>query len=99
MVVLFGLSLITFTISRIIPADPARMMLGPRASKAQVDRQREAMGLNDPYPKQYVDYAWGVLHGDFGKSTSTRRMSPATSAGTCPGHWRWGSMPSLSRPC
>jgi len=72
-VVLFGLSLITFTISRIIPADPARMMLGPRASKAQVDRQREAMGLNDPYPKQYVDYAWGVLHGDFGKSTSTRR--------------------------
>ena len=72
-VVLFGLSLITFTISRIIPADPARMMLGPRASKAQVDRQREAMGLNDPYPKQYVDYVWGVLHGDFGKSTSTRR--------------------------
>jgi peptide/nickel transport system permease protein len=49
------------------------MMLGPRASKAQVERQREAMGLNDPYPKQYVDYVWGVLHGDFGKSTSTRR--------------------------
>ncbi|HEX3301369.1 MAG TPA: ABC transporter permease [Thermomicrobiales bacterium] len=71
--VLFGLSIITFTISRIVPADPARMMLGPRASKAQVERQREAMGLNDPYPKQYVDYVWGVLHGDFGKSTSTRR--------------------------
>jgi peptide/nickel transport system permease protein len=43
------------------------------SSKAQVERQREAMGLNDPYPKQYVDYVWGVLHGDFGKSTSTRR--------------------------
>jgi peptide/nickel transport system permease protein len=71
--VMFGLSVITFTISRIIPADPARMMLGPRASKAQVDRQRDAMGLNDPYPQQYVDYVWGVVHGDFGKSTSTRR--------------------------
>ena len=71
--VLFGLSVITFTISRVVPADPARMMLGPRASKAQVERQREAMGLNDPYPKQYVDYVWGVLHGDFGKSTATRR--------------------------
>ncbi len=71
--VLFGLSLITFTISRVIPADPARMMLGPRASSAQVDRQRERMGLNDPYPVQYVDYVWGVLHGDFGESTSTRR--------------------------
>ncbi len=73
LLVMFGLSLITFTISRIIPADPARMMLGPRASKAQIDKQREILGLNDPYPEQYVDYVWGVLHGDFGKSTSTRR--------------------------
>lgn len=71
--VMLGLSLITFTISRVIPADPARMMLGPRASKAQVEKQREALGLNDPYPEQYVDYVWGVLHGDFGVSTSTRR--------------------------
>lgn len=73
LLVMFGLSLITFTISRVIPADPARMMLGPRASKSQVEKQREAMGLNDPYPRQYVDYVWGVMHGDFGKSTSTRR--------------------------
>ncbi|MDQ2682666.1 MAG: ABC transporter permease [Chloroflexota bacterium] len=73
LLVMFGLSLITFTISRIIPADPARMMLGPRASKAQVDKQRERLGLNDPYPEQYVNYVWGVLHFDFGTSTSTRR--------------------------
>ena len=71
--VLFGLSVITFSLSRIIPADPARMMLGPRAGKAQVERQREAMGLNDPYPTQYYNYVKGVLQGDFGKSTSTRR--------------------------
>jgi peptide/nickel transport system permease protein len=67
------LSLITFTISRVIPADPARMMLGPRASKEQVEKQREALGLNDSFPQQYVDYVWGVLHGDFGYSTSNRR--------------------------
>jgi peptide/nickel transport system permease protein len=73
MLVMVGLSLITFTISRVIPADPARMMLGPRASKAQIDKQREALGLNDPYPEQYVDYVWNALHGDFGMSTSTRR--------------------------
>jgi peptide/nickel transport system permease protein len=71
--VLVGLSMITFTISRVIPADPARMMLGPRASKSQVERQREAMGLNDSYPRQYYDYVKGVVQGDFGKSTSTRR--------------------------
>ena len=70
--VLFGLSIITFSLSRIIPADPARMMLGPRASKAQVDKQREALGLNDPYIEQYVNYVWDALHGDFGMSTYTR---------------------------
>lgn len=69
---MFGLSLITFTLSRVIPADPARMMLGPRASKAQVDKQREALGLNDPYPEQYYNYVKNALHGDFGMSTSTR---------------------------
>ena len=31
--VLFGLSVITFTISQVVPSDPARMMAGPRASK------------------------------------------------------------------
>jgi peptide/nickel transport system permease protein len=71
--VMFGLSVITFTISRVIPADPARMMLGPRASKSQVEKQRDKMGFNDPYPEQYVNYVWDALHGDFGKSTSTRR--------------------------
>jgi peptide/nickel transport system permease protein len=71
--VLFGLSLITFTISRVISADPVRKMPGPRASAAQIDRQREKLGFNDPYPEQYVDYVWGIAHGDFGKSTSTRR--------------------------
>ena len=71
--VMFGLSAITFTLSRVIPADPARLMLGPRASQQQVEKQREAMGLNDPWPTQYVNYVWDALHGDFGISTSTRR--------------------------
>jgi peptide/nickel transport system permease protein len=48
------------------------MVLGPRASKAQVDKQREALGLNDPYVKQYVNYVWDASHGDFGMSTYTR---------------------------
>jgi peptide/nickel transport system permease protein len=71
--VLLGLSVITFTITRLNPADPARIMLGPRASAEQVERQREKMRLNDPYPAQYVAYVWNVLNGDLGKSSSTRR--------------------------
>ena len=70
--VMFGLSLITFTISHLVPSDPVRLMLGPRASKAQVDKMRDKMGYNDSWPVQYVDYVTGVVQGDFGMSTSTR---------------------------
>jgi peptide/nickel transport system permease protein len=71
--VLFGLSLITFTLSHLVPADPARMIAGPRASKSTVEKIREDYGLNDPLPVQYVDYVKGVLVLDFGTSFSSRR--------------------------
>jgi peptide/nickel transport system permease protein len=71
--VLFGLSLITFTLSHLVPADPARMIAGPRASKSAVEKIREDYGLNDPLPVQYVDYVKGVVQLDFGTSFSSRR--------------------------
>ena len=72
-VVLFGLSLVTFTLSHIVPGDPARLMAGPRASPAAVDKIRERYGLNDPLPRQYVDYVVGVFRLDFGESFTSRR--------------------------
>ena len=85
--VLFGLSVVTFTLSHLIAGDPARMIAGPRASKAQVDRIREERGYNDPVAVQYVDYVRGLLHGDLGESIATkqpitedlRRYLPATA--------------------
>ena len=71
--VLFGLSIITFTLSHLVPADPARMIAGPRASKSSVEKIREQYGLNDPLPVQYLNYVEGVLHLDFGTSFSSRR--------------------------
>lgn len=71
--VLFGLSIITFSLSHLVPADPARMIAGPRASKASVEKIRDDYGLNDPLPVQYVDYVKGVLQLDFGTSFSSRR--------------------------
>lgn len=71
--VLFGLSLITFGLSHIIPADPARLMAGPRASKETVDLLREKYGFNDPLLTQYVRYVGDVVRLDFGDSTSSRR--------------------------
>ena len=71
--VLFGLSIVTFSLSHIVPGDPARLMAGPRASKSAVDKIREKYGLNDPVPVQYVNYVKGVLQGDLGDSFTSRR--------------------------
>jgi peptide/nickel transport system permease protein len=71
--VLFGLSIITFSLSHLVPADPARMIAGPRASRTAVQKIREQYGLDDPVWKQYVDYVDGVLHLDFGTSFTSRK--------------------------
>jgi peptide/nickel transport system permease protein len=71
--VLFGLSLVTFGLSHIVPGDPARLMAGPRASKSAVQKIREKYGLNDPLPQQYVNYVVDLSHGDLGTSFTTRR--------------------------
>jgi peptide/nickel transport system permease protein len=71
--VLFGLPLITFSLSRVIPGDPARLVAGPRASQESVELIRERYNLNDPLVSQYVNYIKGVVTFDFGESTSTRR--------------------------
>src|SRR4030095_9878481 len=71
--VLFGLSLITFTLSHLVPADPARLIAGPRASKSAVEKVRHEYGLDKPVYEQYVDYMKGVTQLDFGRSFTSRR--------------------------
>lgn len=71
--VLLGLSILIFTIARVMPGDPARMALGPRVPQWAVDRVKEEMHLNDPVPIQYYYWIKGVLHGNFGMSLNTRR--------------------------
>lgn len=71
--VLVGLSIITFTLSHVVPADPARMIAGPRASRSAVEKIREQYGLNDPVAVQYIDYVEGVVQLDFGTSFTSRK--------------------------
>ena len=71
--VLFGLSILIFFIARIVPGDPARMALGPRAPVEVVERLREQMHLDKPILQQYGLWLWDVLHGDLGDSLLTRR--------------------------
>lgn len=71
--VLVGLSMLIFVIARIIPGDPARLALGPRAPVETVQKLKQEMNLDKPIYIQYVLWAKGVLQGDFGKSLITRR--------------------------
>jgi peptide/nickel transport system permease protein len=66
--ILFGVSLITFLLVRLIPGDPAISMLGSRATPALVARIHRQFGLNLPIWEQYLHYMDGVFHANFGIS-------------------------------
>ena len=71
--VLIGVSLMTFLLSRVVPADPARLIAGPRASAAGVEKVRSDYGLDRPLPEQYVRYVTNLLRFDFGYSFTSFR--------------------------
>ena len=70
-IVVFGVTLITFLISRVIPGDPALLLAGPRASPELLEQIREQLGLNQALPAQYMAYLANLSSGDFGLSIQT----------------------------
>lgn len=72
-VVLWILTVITFTLSHIIPTDPARLMAGPKASPEALERIRERYGLDQPLLEQYRMYISRLKRGDLGMSMDSRR--------------------------
>ena len=72
-VVLIGLSVITFYLSRMVPGDPASLYLGPRAKPEQVEYLRTQMGLDKPLYVQFLYYWRDLIHGDLGESLRTHR--------------------------
>jgi len=70
---LLGLSIVIFVIARVVPGDPVRMALGPRAPQEVVDRMRDEMHLDDSLPVQYLYWLGGAVRGDFGTSLTTWR--------------------------
>ena len=71
LVVLLGLSVLTFLIVQLIPGDPARVVLGVQATPGAVAALRHTMGLDLPLPVQFGRWLARVLHGDFGNSLIT----------------------------
>ena len=73
-IVLIGISFITFALIYMAPGDPVRAMYsssGVIPSEEVMNQTREAMGLNKPFIVQYFDWLTSCLHGDFGTSYSS----------------------------
>ena len=73
LLVLLGLSGLTFALSHLVPTDPARAALGFDAAPDMVQQYRREMGLDRPLPVQYALYLRNLLRGDLGVSIMTRR--------------------------
>lgn len=69
--VVFGVSVLVFVMTRVIPGDPVRLVLGPQATEEQVMRVREELGFDEPIPVQYFDWIIGMIQGDWGQSLRT----------------------------
>lgn len=70
--VLLGITLVVFFLMQLIPGDVAQALLGLTARPEDVDRLREALGLNQPIYVQYFKWLGHVLRGDFGISLQQR---------------------------
>ena len=71
--VVWGVTLITFFLSHVVPGDPARLIAGPRASLAAIAHIRTEYGLDRPLPQQYVGYMTDLARGNLGISFVSRR--------------------------
>ncbi|OGK77577.1 MAG: hypothetical protein A2X52_20645 [Candidatus Rokubacteria bacterium GWC2_70_16] len=65
---LLFVSVLVFVVVRILPGDPALIILGTEASPEAAARLREAMGLDRPVPVQYLEWIGRALAGDLGRS-------------------------------
>jgi len=71
--VLLGISILIFVLSRVVPGDPGRLALGPRATQEAVDELNRELYMDKPLPVQYAYWLRDVFHGDFGESIVTKR--------------------------
>ena len=73
-VILLGLSIITFGVSRLVPGDPVKLAAGPQARPEQIEKLAKEFGMDRPLIEQYLTYMKGLLQGNWGYSISTKRQ-------------------------
>jgi peptide/nickel transport system permease protein len=68
---LLGVSVVCFTLVRVLPGNPVYMIVGPYATPEQITQVKAELGFDKPIPEQYFIYLNGVLHGDLGYAWHT----------------------------
>jgi peptide/nickel transport system permease protein/oligopeptide transport system permease protein len=77
-------SAVVFTAMRMIPVDPAELVIGPFATAEQRVLATESLGLDKPIPVQYAIYLSQALHGDLGRSIKSGKEITALIGETVP---------------
>src|SRR5919106_2905537 len=70
---LFGVTVVTFVLTYLLPGNPALVKAGPLATPEHIQEMERRMGLDQPVPVQYGRYLSALLRGDFGESATTGR--------------------------
>ena len=68
-----GVTLLAFALIHLIPGDPVALMLGDAATKENIARFRDYLGLDKPLPVRYVQYLGKLARGDLGRSIQQNR--------------------------
>ena len=71
--VVLGVSLIVFSIMKLVPGDVAQVIAGLDGTAEDVELIRRDLGLDRPLHEQYLTFLWRSLQGDFGRSAVTKR--------------------------
>jgi peptide/nickel transport system permease protein len=81
---LLALLVLSFSMIHLVPGDPVRAQLGPRAPTSLVEHHRAELGLDQPLPQQFADYVKGLFTG-----CRTAPPSPASRfSSSCCCRWR-----------
>lgn len=71
--VMFGVTIMTFVLSHVVPADPVLALVGDHAPQSVVNQVRAEFGLDKPLDVQFVSYMDNLVHGNLGESIADNR--------------------------
>ncbi len=93
LVTLFAVLTLVFVVVRIVPGDPAQVILGDQADAAAIAALRGRLGLDRPLMDQYLGFLAGAVQGTGGYRWSPAGRSSARSSTSCPGRLNSPSSP------